>query len=67
MRLGDILRGRSNIFIKEYEIFGNMTIFAGACYYGDNKLISIDSKSYTFDMEISHYNWTNGNVLQIMR
>lgn len=67
MTLGEILKGRSNIRVKEYERWGDRLIFVGGCYYGDDTLIQIDQNIYTPNMEINAYEWRDNNVLMIVR
>lgn len=67
MTLQEILKGRSNIRIKEYERYGDKLIFIGGCYYADEKLIQIDRNIYTLNMAINAYEWRDNNVLMIVR
>lgn len=67
MTLQEILKGRSNIRIKEYERYGDKLIFIGGCYYDDEKLIQIDRNIYTLNMAINAYEWRDNNVLMIVR
>lgn len=67
MTLGEILKGRSNIRVKEYERWGDGLIFVGGCYYGDDTLIQIDRTIYSANMEINAYEWRDNNVLMIVR
>lgn len=46
MKLGDILDGCNNIYVREFEPWGSGVIFVGGCFYGDNTLIQIDGKQY---------------------
>lgn len=67
MTLQEILKGRSNIRIKEYERYGDKLIFIGGCYYADEKLIQIDRNIYTLNMAINAHEWHDNNVLMIVR
>lgn len=67
MTLQEILKGRSNIRIKEYERYGDKLIFIGGCYYADDRLIQIDRNIYTLNMAINAYEWRDNNVLMIVR
>lgn len=67
MTLQEILKGRSNIRIKEYERYGDKLIFIGGCYYADERLIQIDRNIYTLNMAINAYEWRDNNVLMIVR
>lgn len=67
MTLQEILKGRSNIRIKEYERYGDKLIFIGGCYYADERLIQIDKNIYTLNMAINAYEWRDNNVLMIVR
>ena len=67
MKLKELLKKHNNVFIKEYERWGDRLIFIGGCYYGDNTLIQIDGTIYRPNMEINAYEWRDNNVLMIVR
>ena len=67
MTLREILKGHSNVVIKEYEPFGSGLILIGGCYYADNQFIEIDGRYFAFDVEINAYEWKKNNVLAIVR
>lgn len=54
MKLREILNGKNNVRIKEYE------------RYGDG-LIPIDGSFFVLDLEVSAYDWKNNNTLTIVR
>ena len=66
MKLGDILDGCNNIYVREFEPWGDGVIFVGGCFYGDNTLIQIDGKQYSLNMELAAVEWDD-NCLMIMR
>lgn len=67
MTLGEILKGRSNIRIKEYERWGDGLLFIGGSYYADNRFIQIDKYQYTLNTPVNAYEWRDNNVLMIIR
>ena len=66
MKLGDILDGCNNIYVREYEPWGNGVIFVGGCFYADNTFIQLDGNQYSANTEVAATEW-DGNVLMIMR
>lgn len=67
MKLREILKGKNNVRIKEYERYGDELIFVGGCYYADKRLIPIDGSFFVLDLEVSAYDWKNNNTLTIVR
>lgn len=67
MTLREILKGKNNIRIKEYERWGDGLIFVGDCYYADNRFIAIDGSFYSYDLEVNAYEWDRSDVLMIIR
>lgn len=66
MRLGDILDGCNNIYVREFEPWGSGVIFVGGCFYGDNTFIQLDGNQYGVNTEVEAVEWDD-NVLMIMR
>ena len=66
MRLGDILDGCNNIYVREFEPWGNGVIFVGGCFYADNTFIQLDGNQYGVNTEVAAVEWDD-NVLMIMR
>ncbi len=67
MTLREILKGKNNIRIKEYERWGEGLIFVGGCYYADKRFIAIDGGFYSYDLEVNAYEWDSKDVLMIIR
>lgn len=67
MTLGEILKGRSNVIIKEYERYGDRLIYVGGSYFADNNFIPIDGRYFAFDVEVGAFEWKRNNVLAIVR
>lgn len=67
MTLREILKGHSNVVIKEYEPWGDGLIYVGGCYYADNRFIPTDGNFYAFDLDVSAHEWKKNNVLAIVR
>lgn len=66
MKLGDILDGCNNIYVREFEPWGDGVIFVGGCFYGDNTIIQIDGRQYSMNMELAAVEWDD-DTLMIMR
>lgn len=67
MTLREILKGHSNVVIKEYERYFDDLIYVGGCYYADNRFVPTDGNYYAFDLEVNAYEWKKNNVLAIVR
>lgn len=67
MRLDEILKGKNNVRIKEYERYGDGLLFVGGCYYTNNRLIALDGNFYNLDTKVSAHEWLDGGTLMIMR
>ena len=65
--LRQILKGKNNVRIMEYEPFGLNMIFVGGSYYADGLLFAIDGSFFALDMEVSEYEWKEDNTLMIVR
>lgn len=66
MKLGDILDGCNNIYVREFEPWGDGVIFVGGCFYADNTFIQLDGNQYGVNTEVEAVEWDD-NVLMIMR
>ena len=66
MKLKELLEGKSQVRIKEYEPWGNGVIFVGGCFYADNTFIQLDGNQYSANTEVAATEW-DGNILMIMR
>ena len=67
LTLRQILEGKNNVFIKEYEPYYDKLIFVGGCYYADKRLIPIDGSFYVLDLTINAHEWKGDNILLIVR
>lgn len=67
MTLREILKGRNNIRVKEYERYGDRLIFIGGCFYADNRVIPIDGSFFPLDLELNAYEWKDDRTLMIVR
>lgn len=67
MFLGAILKGKNNVRIKEYELYGDGLIFVGGCYYTGGILIALDGNFYNLDTHIDAYEWLDNATLMIVR
>ena len=66
MKLRELLEGKSQIRVKEYERYGDELIFVGGFYWADGRIIPTDSGFYTLNMEVIA-EWKGDNVLTIVR
>ena len=67
MRLRDILQGKNNVLVKEYERYGDRLILIGATYYAGGQLIELDGGFYTLDLQPCAYEWSEDGNLMIVR
>ncbi len=67
LTLRQILEGKNNVCIKEFEPYFDTLIFVGGCYYANNNLIIYDGNFYMLDMVINAYEWKDDNTLLIVR
>lgn len=67
MTLKEILNGKNNVRIKEYERWGDKLIFIGGCYYANKIFIPLDKGFYSNCTKITAYEWKNDEVLMIVR
>ena len=67
MTLGEIVKNKSQVRIKEYERWGDGLIFIGGCYYADGKYIPLDKCFYSKCLEINAHEWNDDGTLMIVR
>ena len=71
MTLGEILKGKNQIYVAEYSIImlpngKPYEIFTGGCFYVDNRLVSLDGDTYNIDEVVDKYEWRNGTDLKVI-
>lgn len=67
MKLRELLKGRGQIRIKEYERYGDQLIFVGGGFYDGRRILPLDGKAYPVEMSIDAYEWENDTTLMIVR
>ena len=67
MRLIEVLKGKSNIRIKEYEKYGDGIIVVGGCFYNGKSILSLDGGFYPIGMELKMHEWEDDETLMIVR
>lgn len=67
MTLREILKGKNNILVREYERLDDRLIFIGATYYAGGQLIPLDGNFYTLSLEPCAYEWDKDGNLMIVR
>lgn len=67
MTLREMLKGKNNIRVKEYERYGDRLIFIGGCFYANNQIIRIDGSFFPLDLELNAYEWKDSHTLMIVR
>lgn len=67
MTLKELLEGKNNIFIKEYERYGNDLIFVGGTFYANKFFIPIDGSFFVLGLKPNAYEWKDNNTLMIVR
>ena len=70
MTLGELLKGKNQIYVVEYSTihFNDGTTFdqfIGGCFYVEGKLLSLDGDSYSLDEEVVSYKWRNNTDLEV--
>lgn len=67
MKLCDILKGKSQVYVAVYEKWCGTEIMQGGCFYvGNGKLISIDAYNYSLDMEVDNWLWNNTREVRVV-
>lgn len=67
MRLREILKGKGQTRIKEYEQYGDQLIFVGGGFYDGRRILPLDSKAYPVEMSVNAYDWEDDATLMIVR
>lgn len=67
MKLRELLKGRGQTHIKEYEQYGDQLIFVGGGFYDGRRILPLDSRTYPFEMSIDAYEWEDDATLMIVR
>lgn len=67
MKLREVLEGKKNVWIKEYEPYGDGIIFVGGAYYNGISILPLDSGFYPIEMQIEAYEWKDSTTLMIVR
>lgn len=67
MKLSEVLAGKTNVRIKEYEEFGGGIIFVGGAYYNGKSILPLDGSFYPMEMKIEAYEWEDEETLMIAR
>ena len=67
MRLREILKGKGQVRITEYEKYGDQIIFTGGAFYDGRHILSLDSNVYPMEMDIEVFEWRDDKTLMIMR
>lgn len=66
MKLKDLIQDKNFDYIEFRhrlpEELGDVQIFMGACKSINGKLISLDAKNYSEDMEIKEYKYWSDNI-----
>lgn len=67
MKLRELLKGKGQTRIKEYEQYGNQLIFVGGGFYDGRRILPLDGKVYPIEMSINAYDWEDDETLMIVR
>lgn len=67
MKLREILGGKKNVRVAEYEKFGDELIFIGGCYYNGKSLLPLDGGFYPIEMKVEAFEWLDDKTLMIVR
>lgn len=67
MKLRELLKGRGQTRIKEYEWYGDQLIFVGGGFYDGRRILPLDGKAYPMEMSVNAYEWEDGETLMIAR
>ncbi len=67
MKLRELLKGRGQTRIKEYEQYGDQLIFVGGGFYDGRHILPLDSRTYPIEMSIDVYEWEDDATLMIVR
>lgn len=67
MKLRELLKGRGQTRIKEYEKYEDKLIFVGGGFYDGRRILPLDSRAYPVEMSVNAYEWEDGETLMIVR
>jgi hypothetical protein len=67
MKLKDVLAGKSQIRIKEYEAYGDGIIVVGGAFYDGRRILPLDGKFYPMEMKLEAAEWEDDETLMIVR
>lgn len=67
MWLREILKGKGQIRIKEYEQYEDQLIFVGGAFYDGRHILPLDGKAYPVEMSVNAYEWEDDATLMIVR
>lgn len=67
MKLRELLKGKGQTRIKEYEKYEDQLIFIGGGFYDGRRILPLDSRAYPMEMSIDAYEWENDDTLMIVR
>ena len=70
MTLGEILKGKSNVYVAEYTTINlpngqPFEIFTGGCFYVDNRLVSLDGDTYNLNEVVDKCEWRSATDLKV--
>ena len=67
MKLCDILKGKSQVYVAVYERWNGAEIMQGGCFYvGNGKLVALDGYDYSLDMEVDNWLWSNTREVRVV-
>lgn len=67
MKFEEVLAGKSQIRIKEYEPYVDGLIFVGGAFYDGRRILPLDGKFYPLEMNLRVAEWEDDKTLMIMR
>ena len=67
MKLRELLKGRGQTRIKEYEQYEDKLIFVGGGLYDGRRILPLDSRAYPMEMSVNAYDWEDEETLMIVR
>lgn len=67
MKLKEVLQGKGQVRIKEYEQIGDSLYIIGGAFYDGKRIVPIDGGFYPMEMKLEAYEWENETTLMIVR
>lgn len=67
MKLREVLAGKKNVRIKEYEQYGDGLIFVGGGFYDGKTILPLDRGFYPIEMKLEAFEWEDDKTLMIVR